>query len=44
MDVDPETGTTRQKLLKQKIPSDATAEGKPVVVRDFILCKCNFGP
>lgn len=42
MDPDPETGTVSQKLIKKKIPSDATTEGKPIIVRDFIVCKiCN---
>ncbi|RVE54958.1 hypothetical protein evm_000325 [Chilo suppressalis] len=37
-EVDPETKALKQKLLKTKIPSDATTEGKPLVVRDFIVC------
>ncbi|XP_063821464.1 cilia- and flagella-associated protein 251-like [Ostrinia nubilalis] len=43
MDEDPETGIVRQKLMKKKIPSDATTEGKPIVVRDFIVCTQNQG-
>ncbi|XP_072944210.1 cilia- and flagella-associated protein 251-like [Epargyreus clarus] len=42
-DIDPETGAIRQKLLKMKIPSDATVGGKPFIVRDFIVCTGHQG-
>lgn len=38
-EVDPETGFVRQKLMKQKLPSDATTGGRPFLVRDFIICE-----
>ncbi|KAJ0180263.1 hypothetical protein K1T71_003667 [Dendrolimus kikuchii] len=41
--IDSETGLLRQKLIKKKLPSDATAAGKPFVVRDFIICSHNQG-
>ncbi|CAB3234740.1 unnamed protein product [Arctia plantaginis] len=42
-EVDPETGLMRQKLLKMKIPYDATTSGKPFLVRDFIISTVNSG-
>lgn len=41
--VDPVTGVRRQKLMKSKLPSDATVPNKPFVVRDFIVCTKNQG-
>ncbi|XP_053625468.1 cilia- and flagella-associated protein 251-like isoform X2 [Plodia interpunctella] len=38
MHTDPETGVVKQKLLKRKLPGDASIAGKPVVIRDFIVC------
>ncbi|XP_060810779.1 cilia- and flagella-associated protein 251 [Amyelois transitella] len=43
MEKDLETGLVKQKLLKQKLPADATTGGKPVVIRDFIVCTKNEG-
>ncbi|XP_059061775.1 cilia- and flagella-associated protein 251-like [Achroia grisella] len=42
-EIDSETGLLRQKLLKQQLPSDATMAGKPIIVRDFIVCTHNQG-
>jgi hypothetical protein len=38
MEVDSETGTVVQKLMKKKIPGDASTAERPVIIRDFILC------
>ncbi|KAJ2952482.1 hypothetical protein O0L34_g6800 [Tuta absoluta] len=35
---DPETGITKQKLIKKKVPTDVTKCGLPFLVRDFIVC------
>ncbi|XP_068629729.1 cilia- and flagella-associated protein 251-like [Battus philenor] len=43
LSVDPETGAKRQKLMKSKLPTDATVGHKPFVVRDFIVCTKNQG-
>ncbi|XP_045785662.1 cilia- and flagella-associated protein 251-like isoform X2 [Maniola jurtina] len=43
IEVDSETGLPRQKLMKQALPTDATASGKPLLVRDFIVCTHNEG-
>ncbi|CAH2074708.1 unnamed protein product, partial [Iphiclides podalirius] len=43
LEADPETGVKRQKLMKSKLPSDATVGNKPFVVRDFIVCTKNQG-
>lgn len=37
--MDEETGMMRQKLLKIKLPTDATTGAKPFLVRDFLICK-----
>ncbi|XP_073944449.1 cilia- and flagella-associated protein 251-like isoform X4 [Choristoneura fumiferana] len=42
-EVDPMSGTVRQKLIKKKLPTDATTCGKPFIVRDFIVCTHNQG-
>ncbi|XP_052758996.1 cilia- and flagella-associated protein 251-like [Galleria mellonella] len=42
-EIDPETGHLKQKLLKQQLPSDASVGGKPIIVRDFIVCTLNQG-
>lgn len=36
---DPVTGEIQQKLIKKRLPSDATVGGKPFLVRDFIISK-----
>lgn len=36
---DPKTGEMKQKLIKMRLPSDATTSGKPFLVRDFIVSK-----
>ncbi|XP_013141215.1 PREDICTED: WD repeat-containing protein 66-like isoform X2 [Papilio polytes] len=41
--MDPVTGVRQQKLMKSKLPSDATVPNKPFVVRDFIVCTKNQG-
>ncbi|KAJ8725380.1 hypothetical protein PYW08_003563 [Mythimna loreyi] len=40
---DPETGEMKQKLVKMRLPTDATVSGKPFLVRDFIVCTYNQG-
>ncbi|XP_049695270.2 cilia- and flagella-associated protein 251 isoform X2 [Helicoverpa armigera] len=40
---DPVTGQLTQKLIKMRLPSDATVSGKPFLVRDFIVCTFNQG-
>ncbi|KAM3961839.1 cilia- and flagella-associated protein 251 [Aphomia sociella] len=42
-EIDPDTGLLKQKLLKRNLPTDATTDGKPIVVRDFIVCTHNQG-
>ncbi|XP_035436887.2 cilia- and flagella-associated protein 251 isoform X2 [Spodoptera frugiperda] len=40
---DPVTGEIQQKLIKKRLPSDATVGGKPFLVRDFIITTYNQG-
>ncbi|XP_022820002.1 cilia- and flagella-associated protein 251-like [Spodoptera litura] len=40
---DPVTGEIQQKLIKMRLPSDATVGGKPFLVRDFIITTYNQG-
>ncbi|XP_026742733.1 cilia- and flagella-associated protein 251-like isoform X2 [Trichoplusia ni] len=40
---DPKTGEMKQKLIKMRLPSDATTSGKPFLVRDFIVTTWNQG-
>lgn len=42
METDSDTGEVRQKLLKKKLPTDATKSGKPFLVRDFVICMQYF--
>ncbi|KAG6448660.1 cilia- and flagella-associated protein 251 isoform X2 [Manduca sexta] len=37
------TGVLKQKLIKRRMPSDATVGSKPFLVRDFIVCTQNQG-
>ncbi|KAF9408495.1 hypothetical protein HW555_011852 [Spodoptera exigua] len=43
VDKDPDTGEVKQKLIKMRLPSDATVDGKPFLVRDFIITTYNQG-
>ncbi|CAG5011460.1 unnamed protein product [Parnassius apollo] len=43
LEVDPETGVKRQKLMRSRLPPDATVANKPFVVRDFIVCTNDQG-
>ncbi|CAH0604428.1 unnamed protein product [Chrysodeixis includens] len=40
---DPVTGEMKQKLIKMRLPHDATTSGKPFLVRDFIVTTWNHG-
>ncbi|KAJ8722980.1 hypothetical protein PYW07_004160 [Mythimna separata] len=40
---DEKTGETKQKLIKMRLPTDATVDGKPFLVRDFLVCTYNQG-
>ncbi|XP_021207568.2 cilia- and flagella-associated protein 251 isoform X1 [Bombyx mori] len=42
-EIDSNTGLLKQKLIKKKLPSDATVSGKTFLVRDFIVCTNNQG-